>query len=122
MSPAHLITAPAHPHNCPCPPASDCLLAVYPALFHSTSEPDAGPKTNRKCYIQDTFPRFVHADAVPRAAALLIFSHADDSLETDNVVEKGLEKQDSSMTKRWGRKKFGGEEREEEEKKKKRRE
>ena len=28
------ITAPAHPHYCPCPPASDCFLTVYPALLH----------------------------------------------------------------------------------------
>ena len=32
-APAHSKTAPAHLHYCPCPPASDCLLAMYPALF-----------------------------------------------------------------------------------------
>ena len=32
-SPTHLLTAPAHQYYCPCSPASDYLLAVYPRKF-----------------------------------------------------------------------------------------
>ena len=60
-SPAHPFFAPAYPHYCPCPPANDCLWAVYQALFflHLTRSENKDNPISRKWLGRSRKPRKV---------------------------------------------------------------